>query len=400
MAGKRKASAFLKGLAILILVLLVFPLSQARPLAQEEEEAHDRLVTGYIDGKAFAFDQAQLESRAAIVQVLDGDQSSDLLHFRHKERVYIASLTKIMTGLTAYKSLIQSGRSLDDKATVRPSDLEGLAELNASMAGFQMGEVVAFRDLFYGLFLSSGCDAANTLARETAGSQANFVEKMNEEAAELGLRGTHFANTSGLFHVDNYGTLEDIARLLALAQEEDFLRQVMGTRHYQAAATSVHPNGLNMVHSMVLYGEQAGLDSSAIDGGKTGQLKESGYCLASFKAIDDLVIIIVTSGAENSSGHIADHLALYQALQNQLPPDGSYEIAGIGQRLPLTPQPSQTGPDGQPLPSPDKEAGSANTLKTIAIAMLALLLTLGLILLISLLVRKNLESQERPPKDP
>ena len=107
MAGKKQTSAFLKGLAILILVLLVFPLSQARPLAQEGEEAHDRLVTGYIDGKAFAFDQAQLESRAAIVQVLDGDQSSDLLHFRHKERVYIASLTKIMTGLTAYKSLIQ-----------------------------------------------------------------------------------------------------------------------------------------------------------------------------------------------------------------------------------------------------------------------------------------------------
>lgn len=396
----KKSSSLSLGLAILLLALLVFlPLTQARPLAQEAEEAHDRLVTGYIDGKAFAFDQAQLESRAAIVQVLDGDQSSDLLHFRHKERVYIASLTKIMTGLTAYKGLARSGRSLDDKATVRPSDLEGLAELNASMAGFQLGEVVTFRDLFYGLFLSSGCDAANTLAREIAGSQSAFVEKMNEEAAGLGLRGTHFANTSGLFHVDNYGTLEDIARLMALAQEEDFLRQVMGTRHYQAAATSAHPNGLNMVHSMVLYGDQAGLDTSVIDGGKTGQLKESGYCLASFKAMDDLVIIIVTSGADRSSGHIADHLALYQALQDQLPPDGTYEIGGIGQRLPLPPQPSQTGPDGSPLAPPDQEAGSAQTLKTIAIVILVLLLTLGLILLISLLVRKNLENQGRPPKD-
>lgn len=378
------------GMALLLCLTLTL---LTRPLRLQAAEDHDQLVTGYIDGQAFDFDLETLKSRTAVVRVQYKDQVSDLLHFRPDEKVYIASLTKIMTGYAAYKQLLKAGLNLDDKATVRPSDLQGLADLNASMAGFQAGEQVSFRDLFYGLFLSSGCDAANTLARETAGSQAAFIELMNEEANRLGLKNTHFSSTSGLFQVDNYSSVSDIAQLMLAAREEDFLRQVMETRYHQCQESPVHPQGLTLVHSLTLYAAESGLDSSIMDGAKTGQLKEAGYCLASFKEVDDLVIIIVTCGAEDSGDHIADHLALYQALLDQIPPEGDYVIGGIGQPLPLTGQPGDSQRDEEPGTIPEDKRGADKTLTHIAIGLLALLLTLGLILLVSLLIRRRMEKE-------
>lgn len=378
------------GLALLLCLTLTWI---NRPQSLWAEEDHDQLVTGYIDGQAFDFDLGALKSRTAVVRVQYKDQVLDLLHFRPDEKVYIASLTKIMTGYAAYKQLLEAGHNLDDKATVRPSDLQGLADRNASMAGFQTGEQVSFRDLFYGLFLSSGCDAANTLARETSGSQANFIEVMTEEAARLGLKNTHFSSTSGLFEVDNYSSVSDIAQLMLAAREEDFLRQVMETRYHQCQESPAHPQGLTLVHSLNLYAADSGLDSSVIDGAKTGQLKEAGYCLASFKEVDDLVIIIVTCGAEDAGDHVADHLALYQALLDQIPPEGDYEIGGIGQPLPLTGQSENSPPEKAPGSASEDESGADKTLTYIAIGLLALLLTLGLILLVSLLIRRRMEKE-------
>ncbi len=379
--------------ACLALAILCLAVPGATPVRAETgetgQEAYDAIVTGLINLEPFQLEK-DLNSRTASLKVLQGDESHDLLQYRQSETVYIASLTKIMTGYCAYSLLMESGRELEDKVTVQASDLKGLAELNASVAGFQAGEEVSFMDLFHGLFLSSGCDAAQVLARETAGSPEALVEAMNARARALGLTGTHFANTTGLFHVDNYGTADDLADLIAEARGIDFLRQVMETRHYSSQPTDVHPQGLAMVHSLLLYATEAGLDSRSIDGGKTGQLKEAGYCLASFKELDDCVLVLCTTGAEEAGGHISDHLAIYQAFLEQYPAGEECLITGIGERVPLKPEPPQAPPAGEEVDSPTAPSPAA-ALTAVSALLLAVLALLLFILLLSALIRRRLE---------
>ena len=376
---------------ILLALVLALPfLGLAQPVVIADD-AHDQLVTGLIEGEHFEFDRSQLYSRTACLAVYNEGRQSDLLHFREDEVVYIASLTKIMTALVAYDLLMETGKSLDDLATVRPSDLAGLAELNASMAGFQSGETVPFRDLFYGLLLSSGCEAANTLGRETAGSVTAFIEKMNEKARDLGLKHSQFANTSGLFDVNNYSSAQDVTTLLLAASEHDFLKDVMKTRYYTSKATNKHESGLTMVHTLALYGAEADIDIKIIDGGKTGQLKESGYCLSSFKTIGGRLFVLTTTGAFNVGEHVADHVTVYEALIEQLPSENA-AITGIGERIPIVIEPG--GPEsGTDIPG-DSSKNTADTMTIIAALLLAVLIILGLILLISALMKRRMEQDQ------
>lgn len=376
---------------ILLALVLALPfLVLAQPVVIADD-AHDQLVTGLIEGEHFEFDRSQLYSRTACLAVYNEGRQSDLLHFREGEVVYIASLTKIMTALVAYDLLMETGRSLDELATVRPSDLAGLAELNASMAGFQSGETVPFRDLFYGLLLSSGCEAANTLGRETAGSVTAFIEKMNEKARDLGLKHSQFANTSGLFDVNNYSSAQDVTTLLLAASEHDFLKDVMKTRYYTSKATNKHESGLTMVHTLSLYGAEADIDTKIIDGGKTGQLKESGYCLSSFKTVGGRLFVLTTTGAFNVGEHVADHVTVYEALIEQLPSENA-AITGIGERIPIVIEPG--GPEsGTDIPG-DSSKNTADTMTTIAAILLAVLIILGLILLISALMKRRMEQDQ------
>lgn len=376
---------------ILLALVLALPfLGLAQPVVIADD-AHDQLVTGLIEGEHFEFDRSQLYSRTACLAVYNEGRQSDLLHFREDEVVYIASLTKIMTALVAYDLLMETGRSLDELATVRPSDLAGLAELNASMAGFQSGETVPFRDLFYGLLLSSGCEAANTLGRETAGSVTAFIEKMNEKARDLGLKHSQFANTSGLFDVNNYSSAQDVTTLLLAASEHDFLKDVMKTRYYTSKATNKHESGLTMVHTLSLYGAEADIDTKIIDGGKTGQLKESGYCLSSFKTVGGRLFVLTTTGAFNVGEHVADHVTVYEALIEQLPSENA-AITGIGERIPIVIEPG--GPEsGTDIPG-DSSKNTADTMTIIAALLLAVLIILGLILLISALMKRRMEQDQ------
>lgn len=105
-----------------------------------------------------------------------------------------ASVTKVMTMLLVFEAIDGGLLSYDDRITV--------SETAASMGGSQIflapGEEMSVDDLLKGLIVSSANDAAVALAEAIAGSEEAFVVKMNERAAELGLRNTHFENTNGL----------------------------------------------------------------------------------------------------------------------------------------------------------------------------------------------------------
>ena len=157
----------------------------------------------------------EINSSNAVVYNLNEDEI--VFEKNSNEVISIASLTKIMTTIVAIENI----KNLDEKVTIKSRDFVTLYEEGASLAGFEVGQTVTYRDLLYGTFLPSGAEATQALAFNLTGSIESFVELMNQKATEIGLTNTHFANTTGLDNKDNYSTVVDVAKLLKYALKND-----------------------------------------------------------------------------------------------------------------------------------------------------------------------------------
>lgn len=193
-------------------------------------------------------------------------------------RIYPASMTKIMTLIVAKEHL----SSLEGTFEMTSEIVDALYIANATVAGFLPGEKVRFDDLMYGLILPSGGDCAVALAVHIAGSEEAFAALMNQKAAELGLKNTHFTNPSGLHDSKQYTTCREMAMILEYALRDDFMRQVLSTYEYTTHITPEHPEGIELRSTMLerMYGDEA--PGMFVVGGKTGYTTEAKNCLASF----------------------------------------------------------------------------------------------------------------------
>ena len=138
-------------------------------------------------------------SRHAIL--LDAQSGRVLAQKRADERTAPASLTKMMTVLLA----IETEPDLDKQVTLPEDIFPALQTEKASMAGFVPDETVTVRDLLYGAMLPSGAECCEALAQLVSGSEENFAALMNQKAAELGMKNTHFTNATGLTDTEHYG---------------------------------------------------------------------------------------------------------------------------------------------------------------------------------------------------
>lgn len=219
-----------------------------------------------------------------------------------------ASMTKILTVLVAAEHITD----LDDTFTITFEITDYSFANGCSCVGFEVGEVVTVRDLFYGTILSSGADAALALAIYTAGSQEAFVELMNEKIDELGLSDTaHFTNCVGLYDKEHYCTATDMAMMLKAAIENDFCREVLTAHVYTTTATEQHPEGLVISNWFLRRIEDRDTHGEVVCA-KTGYVDESLFCAASyFVSNEGKPYIAVTASTFNSKQAIKDHVALY-----------------------------------------------------------------------------------------
>ncbi len=181
----------------------------------------------------------------------------------------MASLTKMMTALVA----LESG-DLDRVVTVVPAAV-GIGE---SSAGLTAGERIPMRDLLKGLMIGSGNDAAIAIAYAVAGSEAEFVTRMNEKARQMGLTHTHFGNPHGLDEAGHESSPRDLLALGRAVMDDPFLRRLVAQR----SVTVPGPGGEG---TRRLESENDLLSiMPAADGVKTGHTDGAGYTLVAHAA--------------------------------------------------------------------------------------------------------------------
>ncbi len=248
--------------------------------------------------------------------LVDVDENRVIAERGSNVKIYPASLTKLMTLVVAIEHIE------DVNATFLMTD-EILAPhyaANASMAGFQSNELCTVKDLLYGAALPSGADATTALALHTAGSEAIFVQWMNDKVAELQLQNTHFMNASGLHDPNHYSTLTDMALILEYCLQNELCKEIISTYTYTTTKTEQNPEGLQLYSTMFsrMYGTE--VPGMTIMGGKTGFTDEAGQCLASYaQTTDGHTYIAVTAMGYSKWRPIFDAFKLYGIVTGTYP---------------------------------------------------------------------------------
>lgn len=246
--------------------------------------------------------------------LVDTSSGTVINEYNSKDKIYPASLTKIMTAILAIENTSDLGQSITLPDEIFPP----LYAQNASMAGFQPDEEVVLKDLLYGVMLPSGAECCIAFAEHIAGSEEQFVSLMNEKAKELGMEHTHFTNSTGLHDPEHYSTVEDISILLQYALENDDFRAAFTSSRYSTHSSEQHPDGFTFRSTMFKYMDNTEVVGGEFLGGKTGYTEEAGLCLASLAQINGKEYILVTAKAngthQTEQFHILDAINVYNQI--------------------------------------------------------------------------------------
>ena len=225
----------------------------------------------------------------------------------YTQRIYPASMTKIMTLIVA----VQSGIDINTEYLMDYRLINKYYLAGASMSGILAGDTVTFKDLLYGAVLLSAADATAAIAEMVAGSEEEYVKLMNSTAAEIGCSDSHFTNTSGLYDTANYSTLGDIALMLDYAMSIPLAREILSTADYTTPPTDKNPEGYYFFSTMFTRIDHDSIPGMTVLGGKTGYLAETKHCLASMAVGDNGEKFIVVTAGGAKYDPIDDCIDLY-----------------------------------------------------------------------------------------
>lgn len=168
---------------------------------------------------SFWKDRSQLELPYLTVRnavVMDCETGKFLYRKDAEQQSVPASLTKLMTLLLVLDDIRAGALNWEDTYLVTDAE----ANTTGSKYGIDPGEEMTVRQLVAGTVMASGCDCVQCLVKMCAKDEAAFVRRMNEKAAELGLKNSHFENATGLDSREHYMSAEDLAFLARALLEE------------------------------------------------------------------------------------------------------------------------------------------------------------------------------------
>jgi len=233
----------------------------------------------------FALDDPTLYSKNYCLYDLTDDK---IIYEKNiQERTNIASLTKIMTTITAIEKI----NNLDDYVTITSEMLSNI-KYDASLAGLKIGDKLTYKDLLYASILPSGADATQALAYSLSGSINNFVNDMNTLAKKIGMESSNFVNVTGLDIDNHYSTVNDLLKMLQYALKNETFKTIYTTKSYTLS------NGLVVDATVKKYNNLMKLDVSRIIGSKTGYTNKAGLCISSIFESNNHEFIFISTNAE------------------------------------------------------------------------------------------------------
>jgi serine-type D-Ala-D-Ala endopeptidase (penicillin-binding protein 7) len=266
--------------------------ARARAEAALREAATPQFRTG---------DDGQLvpDIRAAAAIIYDPVTGKVLWEENSQDKRSIASITKVMTAVV----FLEDEPDLSRDVIVDRSDVR-----NASVTYLSANERIKVEDLLHLLLIASDNGAARTLARISSHGYEGFVDRMIEKAIELGLDSTSYADPSGL-NAANISSAYDMARLISYASTDERIAPIMRKPSYTLTTSR---RTLTIRSTNKLLGEYD------IQGGKTGFIGRSGYCLATLLKLPqgDQVAVVVL-GARSNAGRFWETKHLFNWLTNK-----------------------------------------------------------------------------------
>jgi D-alanyl-D-alanine carboxypeptidase (penicillin-binding protein 5/6) len=195
-----------------------------------------------------------------------------------------ASITKLMSAYAVFKELHSGNIALGDMVTIS----EKAWRTPGSRMFVEVGKQVSVEDLIQGMIVQSGNDATVALAEYIAGSEDSFAALMNRHAEALGLKDTHFVNSTGLPDPQHYMTARDIA-LLAAAIIREFPEYYKWYSQKKFTFNDITQYNRNKL----LWRDDS------VDGMKTGHTDSAGYCLVTSARKDNMRLISVVLGTDS-----------------------------------------------------------------------------------------------------
>ena len=247
------------------------------------------VLSSFITGKDTVL---QITAKSALV--FDIENKKVLYEKNPKQRLPIASLTKIMTAIVA----LENPRK-DNRYIVRKEDLVG-----ENSMGLTEGEVLTLEELLYGLILPSGNDAAEVLAHNYKDGRKGFIKAMNNKSKALGIKDTNFTNPSGLEgDGEQYSTPYDLMVMTHYALSNfPLFAKVVATYELTIEGNQNH-KAYYLINETNLISSYPG-----VKGVKNGYTPEAGFCLVTYLDYRGNKIIAVILGSENRRQEMKDLL--------------------------------------------------------------------------------------------
>ena len=231
------------------------------------------------------------DSSAKNVLLIDFDTNQVLFSKNEDEKIYPASMSKLMTLYILFDSLDKGIVSLEDKFSVS----RNAYQKEGSTIYAELGTEISVENLIKGIVVSSGNDACIIVAEALSGSEQNFVQQMNYYALEMDLNNSNFKNSSGLHDIDHFTTLEDLVRLAK------FIISDFPEYYSFFADRSFTWNNITQYNRNNLLKSDLG-----IDGLKTGYTSESGFGIIVSSKKNDRRLIGIVAGLDNVDKRTAE----------------------------------------------------------------------------------------------
>lgn len=251
----KKVKKLFAFLTILSMVLMM----SAHVMAAVDLNAKYEVDTNKIQGWPQA---ADIASDTGIL--MDADTGTVLFDKGGDQQRYPASITKIMTLLVAVEN-----SSMDEQVTFAETGVRNVAA-DSSNINSKVGEVMTMQDCLHALMIISANDAAAQIAEHVGGTEQNFIDMMNQRAAEIGCTNTHFTNSSGLPDENHYSSAKDMALIFREGLKNKDFRSVLGDADYTIQPTNMTSDKRVMHTHHPMFAPESDIYYPGCIGGKTG----------------------------------------------------------------------------------------------------------------------------------